>query len=98
MQLLIENVNIVFHSAATIRFDEDLKSAVDVNIGATRALLTICRKMMNLMSVIHISTCYGNCPRRKIYEKFYATPISHEDAVKYVNHVDSDTLNILTPQ
>ena len=29
---LIENVNIIFHSAATVRFDEELTKSVSMNI------------------------------------------------------------------
>lgn len=97
IQTLLDNVNIIFHSAATVRFDEDIKSAIEINIYATRELLKLCRKMINLKSVIHISTCYANCPTSRICEKFYDMPITPEQAFKYA-HVDNDTLNFLTPQ
>ena len=32
MSKLIENVNIIFHSAATVRFDEELTKSVSMNI------------------------------------------------------------------
>ena len=48
LQLLIENVSIVFNSAATVKFDEELKAAVEMNVKGPRQLLEICRQMKNL--------------------------------------------------
>ena len=48
LQLLIENVSIVFNSAATVKFDEELKAAVEMNVKGPRQLLEICRHMKNL--------------------------------------------------
>ena len=47
-QLLCENVSIVFNLAATVRFDEDLKTAVKMNVMGPRELLKICRDMKQL--------------------------------------------------
>lgn len=46
--LLEENINIVFHSAATVRFDEPLRIAVEMNVVAVRKMLTLCRKFQCL--------------------------------------------------
>lgn len=48
MQLLIENVSVVFNSAATVKFDEELKAAVQMNVKGPRQLLDICRRMKRL--------------------------------------------------
>jgi hypothetical protein len=48
-QLLIENVSVVFHSAATIRFNEELKTALVMNVKGPMELLEICRKMKHLV-------------------------------------------------
>lgn len=52
-QTLISNVNIVFHAAATVRFDEKLKLAIGINVHGIRDVLGICRQMTRLkVSVI----------------------------------------------
>ena len=48
MQLLLDNVSIVFNSAATVKFDEELKAAVEMNVKGPRQLLEICRRMKHL--------------------------------------------------
>lgn len=48
LQLLIDNVSIVFNSAATVKFDEELKTAINMNVRGPKELLEICRKMKRL--------------------------------------------------
>lgn len=43
LDLLVRHVSIVFHVAATIRFNESLQKAVVQNVQGTRELLRICR-------------------------------------------------------
>lgn len=46
--LLIRTVSVVFHSAAIVKFNEDLKIAVTVNVLATKRLVDLSRKMSGL--------------------------------------------------
>ena len=46
--LLCENVSVVFNLAATVRFDEELKTAVKMNVMGPRELLKICKDMKQL--------------------------------------------------
>ncbi|KAI9579192.1 hypothetical protein GQX74_004664 [Glossina fuscipes] len=73
-RILIENVNIVFHMAATVRFDEKLKIAMQINATAARDIMLLCNEMKNLKSCLHVSTAYSYCPQARIEEKFYAAP------------------------
>ena len=45
---LIEEVSVVFHSAATIKFDEDLTKAVNLNVVAVFTIIEICKRMRKL--------------------------------------------------
>ena len=47
-RMLVEEVNIVFHSAATVKFDEDLTKSVAMNVEAVFSLLDICKKIRKL--------------------------------------------------
>jgi thioester reductase-like protein len=47
-QLLEEKVSVVFHAAASVRFDDPLKSAVLLNTRGTREVMMIARGMKNL--------------------------------------------------
>lgn len=48
LELLVENVSIVFNSAARIKFNEKLKTAIDMNVKGPLELLEICRLMKRL--------------------------------------------------
>ncbi|TGZ56633.1 Fatty acyl-CoA reductase [Temnothorax longispinosus] len=64
--MLIQRVNIVFHSVATVRFNESLKIAVNLNTMNTDRILDF---------VIHVSTAYSNADRREIEESIYITEV-----------------------
>nr|CAD7568184.1 unnamed protein product [Timema californicum] len=46
---LQEEVNVVFHCAANVRFDQKLKDAVNLNTLGTRRVLQLCEGMTNLL-------------------------------------------------
>lgn len=46
--LLCRNVSVVFHSAATVKFDEKLELSVKINMLGTKRLVELCHRMMNL--------------------------------------------------
>lgn len=55
-QTLITNVSIVFHAAATVRFDEKLKLAIGINVHGIRDVLGLCRQMTRLkVSVLFVT-------------------------------------------
>lgn len=69
--MLKQNVNIVFHSAATVRFDQSIKEAVNLNTLGSIRLWELCAQMENLRSIIHVSTAYTNPTRECVGEQVY---------------------------
>lgn len=47
-QLLAQEVTVVFHGAATVRFDEKLRIAFNINIRGTEEMLLLAKEMSNL--------------------------------------------------
>lgn len=47
-QTLIDNVTVVYHGAASVRFNEPLRSATTINVLGTREVLILARQMSNL--------------------------------------------------
>ena len=47
-KILTDSVSVVFHSAATVKFDETLKMAVGMNILGTKRVVQLCHKMLKL--------------------------------------------------
>ena len=75
-EIIKSEVNIVFHSAATVRFDEDLTKSVAMNVRAVSSLVTLARQMNNLEALVDVSTAYCNCDLRHIEEKIYPAPVN----------------------
>lgn len=47
-QKIEDEVNIIFHSAATVRFDEKINVAVGINVLGTREMIKLAKKIKNL--------------------------------------------------
>lgn len=96
-EMLCQEVNVVFHIAATVRFDEKLKSAVHINVGGTKQLLDLARLMPRLKSFIHVSSAYANCPEKHIEERFYPVSLKCDKAIQLVETFQEDVLDAVTP-
>jgi len=61
---LIKEVNIIFHGAATVRFDEHIRVAMDINVSGTRELINLAKTITNLKVTlkygIHKYIIYNN--------------------------------------
>lgn len=44
----MNNISIVFHSAATVRFNDPLKVTIETNMIGTRKIINLCDRMKNL--------------------------------------------------
>ncbi|XP_014476194.1 PREDICTED: putative fatty acyl-CoA reductase CG5065 isoform X2 [Dinoponera quadriceps] len=93
--MLIQRVNIVFHVAATVRFDEPLKVAVNMNTKGTERILDLCRSIKCLISIIHVSTAYSNADRREINETIYSTQVKPHTVIDMCENLDDETMNII---
>ncbi|XP_025191043.1 putative fatty acyl-CoA reductase CG5065 [Melanaphis sacchari] len=86
--MLVRNVSIVFHVAATVRFDEPLQEAIIKNVRGTREVVKLSGQMKNLIVFLHVSTTYCNCNRVYVDEKVYESPISWQDAISIAENLD----------
>ncbi|XP_030764919.1 fatty acyl-CoA reductase 1-like isoform X3 [Sitophilus oryzae] len=66
MKMLIENINIIFHAAASVRFDDYLRDAIQVNLRSSRDLAVMALNMDKLDVFVHVSTAYSSVTERKI--------------------------------
>ncbi|KAL8568138.1 hypothetical protein ACOMHN_027661 [Nucella lapillus] len=91
-----ENTSVVFHSAATIKFDEELKLSVQMNVVGVRHLSKLCRRMSQLQSLVHVSTAYANCDREQVAEQVYDPPLHPCKLIDAMEWMDSETVEALT--
>ncbi|XP_046742933.1 fatty acyl-CoA reductase 1-like isoform X2 [Diprion similis] len=96
--LLQDTVSVVFHVAATVRFTEPLRKAVDVNIEGTKAMLQLSQGMKNLRAIVHVSTAYSNCGIPVIRERIYPPPMDLCKVKDCVAGLDDELLDLITPR
>jgi len=97
-KVLCENVQIVFHSAATIKFNEDLKSAVEMNLKGTQRMVDLARQMRRLEAFIHVSTAYANCDKDEIYEEIYSPSVHPQRLIDCTDWMDQEMVQNITKQ
>ncbi|CAH3872828.1 unnamed protein product [Pieris brassicae] len=75
-EMLFEEVSVVFHLAATIKFNEPLSVAMKVNVEGTQEVLKLAQKMKQLESFVYMSTAFSNTSlqRYHVEEKMYPPP------------------------
>lgn len=96
-QTLIRSVNVVFHSAATVKFDEKLKLSVTINMLGTQRLVELCKKMTHLEALVHVSTAYCNCDRPIVAERIYPPSIGPDYMTQLVDALDEGVVDAITP-
>ena len=72
LNVLVREVSVIFHTAATVKFDEDFSKSVNMNVLGTLSIVELARQMgPKLASFVHVSTAYSHCHQSYIEEKFY---------------------------
>lgn len=92
---LMREVSVVFHSAASVRFDDPLHEAVLMNTRGTRELLKFSETLAKLKVVVHVSTTYCNPHVRTVYEKVYPPNGDWKATIKLAE-TNPDTLDQMT--
>ncbi|XP_055837529.1 putative fatty acyl-CoA reductase CG5065 isoform X1 [Episyrphus balteatus] len=98
LKLITNNTNIVFHMAATLKLEGNLKDAIDMNTTGTKRVLDIAKNMPNLEALIHVSTAFCNCDQEVMYEKVYEFPHKPEDLIRLAEWMDVKMLDNITPE
>ncbi|XP_022826756.1 fatty acyl-CoA reductase wat-like [Spodoptera litura] len=97
---ITDEVNIIFHLAATTRFDELLKKATFINIRGTREILALGKASEKLRSFVYVSTAFSQARDEyvngEILEKFYTTPIDSKVMIGVAESMDEERINNIT--
>ncbi|KAJ8917331.1 hypothetical protein NQ315_002353, partial [Exocentrus adspersus] len=93
---MVGNINVVFHSAATVKFNEDLKNAVILNTLGTKRVLQLCKEMKHLKSFVHVSTAYSNSDKDVVEETVYKPPCDPEAIIHCIDILPEEAIEVLT--
>ncbi|CAH2101835.1 unnamed protein product [Euphydryas editha] len=96
---LTEEVNVIFHVAATINFRESIITATLTNVRGAREILSLAKTCKNLKSVVHVSTAYSHATRnrfgKEVREDFYESPISPDTLIELAENMDKEILSAM---
>lgn len=95
-ELILNRVSIVLHVAATVKFNEKVKTAVEVNVLVVKRMMEMCRLMRNLVLFIHVSTAYAHTNRDFIEETVYPPTFDPEKLIEVVSYLDIDMAESLS--
>nr|QGV11526.1 FAR9 [Tetrastichus brontispae] len=95
-KMLCERISIVYHGAATVRFDELLKRAVVLNTRGTKQMLELAKEMKKLELFAHISTAYCHLEEKVLGEKPYPPPSDPHKIIKCVEWMEDEVVEAMT--
>jgi len=97
-KILTENVNVIFHSAATLDFAETLKSTVDINLLGTRRCLQLAKECRHLNVFVHVSSAYVNSFRLDCEEVLYPLTQDPEKIIKMTEELSIEECEKKVPE
>ncbi|KAK7595541.1 hypothetical protein V9T40_013366 [Parthenolecanium corni] len=86
------DVNIIYHCAATVKFNEMLAKAIKVNIMGTREVIKVARDVKSLKALLYVSTAYSFCNHIDVGEKLYPMHIEPEAMIELVEQKSATEL------
>lgn len=95
---LIDIINVVIHSAATLDFNESLKPTVTTNLLGTRRVMELCNQLKNLKAVVHVSSAYVNSFLLNCEEILYPPPEDAEKVIDLTTSLSDEALLELQPK
>ncbi|XP_055919574.1 putative fatty acyl-CoA reductase CG8303 [Eupeodes corollae] len=103
LEELADKVNIIYHSAATIKFSSPLRTAIRTNLTGTMRTIEFAKKLKNLSAYIYCSTAFCNSNNRGlIMEDVYKSQYDPyemmkmaEDETSWVDFTDAKCKEII---
>ncbi|GLV46143.1 uncharacterized protein CBL_10788 [Carabus blaptoides fortunei] len=94
-QTIVDYVHVIYHVAASVRFDDSLKDATIMNVRGTREVCQLSLDTKNLQAHIHVSTAFANCDRPEAGEVLYPPSMDWRQLIEIAENFNPDELAIL---
>ncbi|XP_011147424.1 fatty acyl-CoA reductase 1 isoform X4 [Harpegnathos saltator] len=95
-QMLIDKVSVIFHIAASVRFDDSLKDAIFANTRSTRDVCILACSMKKLAVLLHVSSTYAHIDKPVIDEVLYPAEVDWRRVIEIAETIDEHVLKMLT--
>lgn len=94
---ICQNVSIIFHSAACIRFNEPLKSACKIHIQGTKEVLNVAKKINKMTALIHVSSISTYFREDVTTESIRDGPYEPEEFSLMIDEMTEQQVDQMTP-
>jgi fatty acyl-CoA reductase len=98
LQHVIDHTNILFHVAASVRFNAPLRANVLTNLVATHEAVEIAKRVKNLMAMLHVSTAFCTVELTDIEEKVYDAAGDPASLISLARQMDEEAMSSLEDQ
>ncbi|XP_073847723.1 putative fatty acyl-CoA reductase CG5065 [Musca autumnalis] len=95
---LIRTIDVVFHCAANVRFDQPLRPMVQMNVLGTQKVLELALTMENLKVFVHVSTTFCQCNEPVVEERAYQAHRNPYEIIEMIKTMSDDELAKVTPE
>ena len=82
MNYVLDNTQIVFHLAASLKLEAPLKTNIIMNLTSVKQMCDIAKKMKNLLAMIHTSTAFCIVEHVNVEEKVYDVDVNPLDVIE----------------
>lgn len=94
----MRDVSVIFHSAASVRFDDTLNDAVFMNLRGTREIMTFAKSLPLVRVVMHVSTTYSHPELKVVGEVIHEPYVDWKKTIQMCETLDEQVINIMTPK
>lgn len=91
-------IEIIFHSAATVKLVDELDIAFRTNTVGTIGMIKFARECQNLRAFVFVSSAYSHLYKLHLEEKYYATPINVQEMYNFLNIREEEFKRIRTKE
>ncbi|XP_013107128.1 putative fatty acyl-CoA reductase CG5065 [Stomoxys calcitrans] len=95
---LIRNIDVIFHCAANVRFDQPLRPMIQMNVMGTLKVLELASSMENLKVFVHVSTTFCQCNEPVVEERAYPAHCNPYEVIKMLENMTDDEIAQVTPR
>jgi len=93
LRKVIEESELVFHMAASLKLEATLKPNVEMNLLGTKHVIDMCKKMPKLMLLMHLSTAFCTSDETgTLYERVYDWKDDPNDLIRCAEWMDENMM------
>jgi fatty acyl-CoA reductase len=93
MRMVLEESELVFHMAASLKLEATLKANIEMNLIGTQHVIELCKRMPKLQLLMHLSTAFCTSDETGVlYERVYDWKDDPKEMIRCARWMDEKTM------